>query len=324
MSLELWATYSVKDHLEPRALATDIVLFDRLVFPVPETGQITGNPIQPGPVEWKRNPEEWRRWEIAGWDPDRQERILQLLKPIVRKHAWTDDGPTLERYRSESARLAAQGLPDYAFAATRTTLTRDLPAYVDGVAAMGPAYRSLDDITRDFSIRGAGVEPHLPADALATALAWEFFAPDPNDAKISTEELLRETVAFVTGDKEFQKHRTAFVEWQQKFIRGGVTDRKSIEHALEAMRASLLDANKAAERLRVRKIARYATRIAPTAIGLVLAALGIPGGIAVAAGGGMFSVGSIVIDEKLFPSAEQRTPPWTAFILDARRHFGRK
>lgn len=92
MSLELWATYSVKDHLEPRALATDIVLFDRLVFPVPETGLITGNPLEHGPVEWEPNPVEWARWKKEGWHPDRQKQLLTLLKPVVRKQAWTTEG----------------------------------------------------------------------------------------------------------------------------------------------------------------------------------------------------------------------------------------
>jgi hypothetical protein len=40
MSQELWETYSVKDHRQPRLLAADIMLFDRLVFPVPETAEV--------------------------------------------------------------------------------------------------------------------------------------------------------------------------------------------------------------------------------------------------------------------------------------------
>lgn len=55
MSLELWATYSVRDHLaHPKGrglhhLAVDMVLFDRLVFPIPQVGiqQIGCPPDQP-------------------------------------------------------------------------------------------------------------------------------------------------------------------------------------------------------------------------------------------------------------------------------------
>jgi len=50
MSQELWATYSVKDHRTPRALAADIILFDRLVFPAPEIARPQGPEHEPGPV----------------------------------------------------------------------------------------------------------------------------------------------------------------------------------------------------------------------------------------------------------------------------------
>ena len=48
MSQELWATYSVKDHCTPRTLAADILLFDRLVFPVPEFRARKGLGTSPG------------------------------------------------------------------------------------------------------------------------------------------------------------------------------------------------------------------------------------------------------------------------------------
>ena len=127
MSQELWATYSVDDHLNPRALATDMMLFDRLVFPVPETPQNTGN-LERGPVEWKRNPAEWARWTAKGWDPDGQKQLLDLLQldpkqSVVRKVPWGRGSPVYDQYdqyRSEAAKVAAEGLPDYAFVATPT------------------------------------------------------------------------------------------------------------------------------------------------------------------------------------------------------------
>jgi hypothetical protein len=36
MSREVWGTYSVKDHLNPTAFLADLILYDRLVLPVPE------------------------------------------------------------------------------------------------------------------------------------------------------------------------------------------------------------------------------------------------------------------------------------------------
>src|SRR5215813_11010710 len=124
MSHELWATYSVKDHFEPRTLAADIMLFDRLVFPVPEIGEFpenSGSPADPGPVGWKRNQEEWPRWEKEGWDPAGQKRLLDLLEPVSRKVSGDSKGQKHDQYRAEAAKLAKQELPDYAFHATRST-----------------------------------------------------------------------------------------------------------------------------------------------------------------------------------------------------------
>ncbi len=327
MSCELWATYSVKDHLEPRALAADIMLFDRLVFPVPEYARFpenSGPPDVKGPVEWKRNSAEWTRWRGKGWDPDGQRRLLGLLQPVIRKLPWDSEGPQDDQYRSESAKLAAQGLPDYAFVATRTMLTRDLPAYVTGVAALGPAYRTVAEVERELGVGSPGAKRILPGGALPTVLAWEFLSPDPDDDRLSADELLKETVEFVTGDEGFRKRRTAFVEWQEGFLRDGATDRELIERAVAEMRDLLADAKTAAAKLTVRKIARYAFQIAPSALGLVAAFAGIPGGVAIAGGGVFLSFGGIAVDELVFKTAEQGQPAPSAFVHDARRHFGWK
>jgi hypothetical protein len=327
MSQQLWATYSVRDHRKPRSLAADIMLFDRLVFPVPEFGRVEGDPTEVGPVEWDKNVAEWKRWEEADWDPAGQARVLGWLAPVIRKLPWNSEGPRYQTYREESARLAAQHLPDYAFHATRTVLTRDLPAYVTGVAAVGPAYRSVREIERDLKVKSASAR--LPGSALASVLAWEFFAPDPDDTSVSDEKLLRDTVAFVTGDGEFRKRRTAFNDWQQGFLQKGesggqsVTDLESIRRAVEEMSALLADARQAANRLTVRGITRYAFRLAPPALALIAIALGLPP-IASAAGSAFLAVGGIAVDVKLFKNAEQGCPPPTAFVQDAQRHFGWK
>ena len=217
------------------------MLFDRLVFPVPEEGYFpenSGSPVAIGPVEWKRNDKEWARWEANKWDPSAQSKLLELLRPVVRKVSWSGEGLIEDKYRAEATKLAAAGLPDYAFQATRTTFIRDLPAYVDGVAAVGPAYRNFNEFNRECRSRELGATSPIPGEAVATVLASRFFVPDISDDKTSTEKLLTETVEFVTGDAEFRKRRTAFIEWQQSFIRDGATDREWIGRAVEKMAAA--------------------------------------------------------------------------------------
>jgi hypothetical protein len=207
MSQELWATYSVRDHKNwktdrstARNLAADIMLYDRLVFPVPEDGRFpenSGRPDVRGPVEWVSNQAEYDRWKEMEWDPDDQHELLDILTPLTRKVSW--NSTLQDKWRSEAAGLVAQQLPDFAFVATRTLLTRDLPAYVTGVAAVGPAYRTIEEIERELSIRNASERTKLPGGALATVLGWEFLTPD--DDRLSCKKLLEKTVAFVVGTR---------------------------------------------------------------------------------------------------------------------------
>ena len=153
MSTEVSATYSVKDHLDRRALAADIMLFDRLVFPVPQIADLRyeeADPTQRGPVNWSRNEVEWARWEKQKWRPETQDSLLELIKPVVRKVPW--DVPHQEEWRKEFSKVAGDQLPGYAFVATKTVLTRDLPAYVTGVEAMGPAHRSVMQLEKELGV----------------------------------------------------------------------------------------------------------------------------------------------------------------------------
>ena len=80
---ELWATYSVKDHCQPRAFIADVLLYDRLVIPIP--------PRKPDEV----HEYEWKRWKSKGWDPALQERLLKAMletqpvqEPVVETVEW--------------------------------------------------------------------------------------------------------------------------------------------------------------------------------------------------------------------------------------------
>jgi hypothetical protein len=84
----LWGCYSVRDHLEPRAFVADLLLYDRLVVPVP-------------------TPKDRGRWEHLKWDPDRQQRLLETAAPFVERVEWDDDlrGQFSDRF---SAAVAAE------------------------------------------------------------------------------------------------------------------------------------------------------------------------------------------------------------------------
>jgi hypothetical protein len=79
MSIELWGTFSVRDHLEPRAFVADVLLYDRLVIPT---------------LPDKHEESEWpKSWNLA-----KQRSLLgdlgDLAIPIPwdenRRKAWQD------------------------------------------------------------------------------------------------------------------------------------------------------------------------------------------------------------------------------------------
>src|SRR3954453_3590276 len=67
MPFQTWGTFSVADHLGPRAFVADLVLYDRLVIPVPDA-------------------EERKRWADLGRRPDVLDRKLDILEEFA-------DGP---------------------------------------------------------------------------------------------------------------------------------------------------------------------------------------------------------------------------------------
>ena len=67
----LWGTFSVADHLRRRAFVPDVLLYDCLVVPVPDGDS------------------ERERWRDIRRDPDRQERLLEILEDSALAVPWS-------------------------------------------------------------------------------------------------------------------------------------------------------------------------------------------------------------------------------------------
>ncbi|CAB1055510.1 hypothetical protein D1BOALGB6SA_243 [Olavius sp. associated proteobacterium Delta 1] len=319
MTKELWATYSVIDHLQPRYLALDVMLFDRLVFPVPQKPRIDGDPTQFGDVIWESDSAALEHWE--DWDPEAQEKVLDALKPVLRKVHWGPESAQSRSFKKEAASLADRSLPDDAFRATRTELTRDLPAHVDGVAAMGPAFRSFAEAEKTLGLHDIGMTRALPGGALSLSLGWEFIAPDLTQEGIDDLNLLKETVAFVTGDSQFRERRTDFIEFQTNFLRSGETDVEAVKKAIEEMKGLISEVQDASRRLPLRPFALDVCKLVPVATGLGVAlASGV--GVPLATTAAVCWFAGLCVGK--WPTEEpQRNNDPSAFILDARQHFAR-
>ena len=71
MSRERWGTFSVIDHKNPATLVPEVLLYDRLVLPVPP------------------NEDERKRWTDRGWAPDVLDRRLEQLGPLAVTASWS-------------------------------------------------------------------------------------------------------------------------------------------------------------------------------------------------------------------------------------------
>jgi hypothetical protein len=130
MGYEVWGAFSVKDHLSSNAFVADLMLFDRLVIPVPP----------------KNNGQEWARWRVKEkWDPDRQREIIDVIESVDKNRLLTIEWnkPLQDAWaeRFNNAKQIADGTKPNAFQATRSELTAIktgvLFLFVIGTATIG-------------------------------------------------------------------------------------------------------------------------------------------------------------------------------------------
>lgn len=99
MSRQLWGCYAVSDHIVDRAFVADVLLYERLVIPVPPSD----------------SPEQSRVWE-KHWQPERQQRLLAILGEIAYRVPWSE-ALRAEWHQRWSAATAAADMQNVAMAA---------------------------------------------------------------------------------------------------------------------------------------------------------------------------------------------------------------
>lgn len=297
MARQVWGTFSVKDHREPRAFIADVMLYDRLVIPVP-------------PDDAERE-----RWQREGWDPTRLDRLLTVLGERAYPVAWTVDRSARWRTRYEAGSGLAQATGDWAFAATRTELTAGLPRYVTGIEAV-TTYRSLEDLTADLKVRSVAPEGGLLGGTVAAIVGREFLVPD--DPRWTEDDLLKEAVA-LSSDSAYRHKRASFWRWHREFLNDkGITDQASIVSAVEEMKALLDDEQAVVRKSRIQLATKFAFLVGSMTLGMMggpLTAIGI--------GGAFVSVGQFIA-ERLLDDPGRGQGAKAALLYDTRKHFGWK
>jgi hypothetical protein len=336
---ELWGTFSVNDHGRRRAFVADVLLYDRVVIPVPDGGA------------------EWERWTRRGRDPKRQQALLKILDTHAVRIPWTlewheewarqydeavaleKDGLALggarakvanaveteaERLNQARAQLAAQERPED-LAALAQVVTREVLVSAQGIGGEDdrrllaglpkvevesvPAFGSMRQFEKNqpYRLDDTGGDPSAPERRPVLMFESSFLVPA--DSQASDEELLKRAVELAEGD-ELKEYRTAFHAWRRDIVLSGVGESegtKRLEVAAQAYR-------KVMRRSKVKVRGRYALGVFAAVAGL--AALAFP---PVAVAGAAAGLGSATLNTS-DPGLDERLRAG-AFLHTARRHL---
>ena len=301
MGRETWGTYSVRDHLVPRAFVADVLLYDRLVIPIPP----------PKPLE--EHEREWTRWENEGWEPQRQMDLLNRVGSLAYPVPW---GSTMRgewERRWIAAKVAGESTTPYQV--TGGVLAAGFPANVTAVSAVA-TYPSREEFEHNVGLRPIDFEKGrlYPGTAVCAALGREFLIPDPDDYR-SGDDLLDAAVD-LAGDSDFRQKRRNFWRWQREFIADGVTDQAAIDAAVTEMRELIEEEKGSVHQKKLRTVSMYAFTAASITLGLAGGPL-----TALAFGSAFLSVARFTAD-RLLEGQLPESQSSAALFYDARRHFG--
>jgi hypothetical protein len=232
MSSERWGAFSVIDHIDAAALAADVLLYDRLVLPVP-----------PDDAEAKR-------WDEEGWKPSLQKERLDVLGDLAEPAKWDDDRRRM--YDREMDRLREAGERVNGYQLTGMLLARE-PREIDVVGA----YHSTSAFHKDYP-----AESDLNKKARIGYLLGQRFAVPKGDP----ETALKKAVKLARLD-EFKEHRLAMYDWQQKVI----ADHIPGEDAVRKMDGLLAKYNLCVEKAVKDVYYKFGFTVASVALGLAAA-----------------------------------------------------
>jgi hypothetical protein len=180
---ERWGSFSVADHKATEKLVTDVLTYDRLVFPFP-------------PDDAER-----RRWGSRGWNPDLLDKRFEQLGDRAVKVPW--DEYRREQFAKNMQRASAVAADaettvpvSAAFQMTRRILAqRDPLTLPRGVskAIVVAAYHSFEDLKTDFLLDGERSNLKLLSILVRNRIAQPRFSRDPERSFTVAIQLSQDT-----------------------------------------------------------------------------------------------------------------------------------
>jgi len=311
----LWGTFSVIDHTRHQPFIADVLLYDRLVIPVPNGA------------------DEVERWRGLHRDPDLQNRLVGIVGDLAVKVPWSlqlhntwaqqyahettsdNDSETIIRdevskavefdaNNIEMARrynpvpgepgLIADNPDDPAFMLTRMVLADEIGSRKDRALLAGipradevKAVVAYGSYRRFKADRGTLTQEPAAGGQPVLTFGWPFLVPGDSDR--TDEDLLREAVELAHAD-EIGEWRAAVQRWQRDAFIAGKSDVEARTEMEELVRQYAAVARKRKIRMR----SRWAFAVSAAAVGAAAVAfppLGIPAAL--------FGLGALVPSGKI-------------------------
>lgn len=335
MAIEMWGTFSVRDHLVNRAFIADVLLYDRLVIPT--------LPASEAEADWPME-----------WDIDKQKSLLADLGDLAIAIPWTEDRRSQWQKRFESAnaeerrdarvetteiirgdvaiardpqyadlpyRITRKLLQDFAndladdklFKKLRVTRKQRPGSTLEVVSA----YPSYEAFVSDVSLiatkeKGENVKRLVPTQVFG----WEFFIPDSVDFGVDEDRRLLAKSVDLAIKPDFVELRGEFYKWWTDVSTGGI----SLEDAKTDMKERIAEFGNMMKGQGWKTTARYAIKIADAFSG----GLGLVSEVASAGAEAFLGTADVFADERL---KRENAPPRlkvAAIFHDARTRFGWK
>ena len=259
--VERWGTLSVRDHLDAQGLIADILVYDRLVFPV------------------MSGPGERVRWRENDWHPDKQEVVIEELGDLAVRAAWDDQ----RQQQFKDLRKASGKIAKDAFQTTRWVLAMNrelpLPPGVTDVRAVA-AYHDTDEGETDLMLAPLGPDEEA-LGKLAFVVSQRLLVPLLEPGADLKEAINRAKDLSLTP--AYREQRSAFFEWQETTVDAIARGRRSFAGAVAEIEGFASDLNKQVhsrwKRLVIRSVLTIVGVTLPFALGLEKLALltSIPG-----------------------------------------------
>ena len=273
MAIELWGTFSVRDHLVERAFVADVLLYDRLVIPT-----FAGD-----------EPED--AW--LGWELPKQRKILEQLGDLAIPIPWTRErrkqwqvrfdaysaqerrqarGELLGAITEETAEIRSRATDEEAYYQTRLVLSDYINS--DANERLIRKIRATKKLRPGAELQAVTAYPDpnsFRAEVLndraavppTAAFGWQFFVPESAERGEDEDRRLLDQAIKLATDSEFIENRQQFYGW----CRDVQEERLSPEDAREDIEERLTKLQAFLRRQLPRKVARYAIKVADVAAG---------------------------------------------------------